>query len=207
MSFAFLHPGCAVLVPTAERMLWCASKSGVEQWTGSWQCRAGWILFPGNQVSSDCPCNALPCPTPLMCQSVPSSMSSWSLGLFLGWFFTPTLPLLTYAIYCCGGGQLGYGTKTSQCAGPRVAMHPISYYHHLRRSQSFRTWGQSLLGSSREGEAGLWGFFVCLVFFFPLVEDACQGHQHQWHQCPVSLVKYLTESRWYPALLRRQGLI
>lgn len=58
VSFAFLHPGYAILGPTAEGMLWCFSRSGEGQRTGPWQCRAGWMHTSGNRVSCDYPCDS-----------------------------------------------------------------------------------------------------------------------------------------------------
>lgn len=80
--FAFWHPGLAVLGPTAEGMLWCLLKHGLGQGAAHWQCRAGWMLTPGNQMSSVPAVHV-----PLLCWSVLSLMCSRSLLKVI--FFQP----------------------------------------------------------------------------------------------------------------------
>lgn len=54
-----LSNACCFLAswPCSFGMLRCLFKSGAGQGTGSWQCRAGWMLTPGSRVSDKCPCH------------------------------------------------------------------------------------------------------------------------------------------------------
>lgn len=173
VSFAFLHPGYAILSPTAEGMLWCFSRSGEGQRTSPWQCRAGWMPTSGHWVSCDCPCDS--CAT-----AVPSARADLFLGQPPDWgqgcFLSPLLhlPAKDWAVdtkaqkilfhFCwalvttCSvlWGMTSWArNKTTQSAHPGVALYPVPLLPPSEfGGEIFRNWGKNSVECSSQDETG-----------------------------------------------------